>query len=101
MSDWRPIATAPMHEPILVAFHGGGKNMIQVVKRIKTTGHWGDFDYINSHYGEPKYWTDPLILLDLSRYPLTVPNDIAGPDCGCDGCTEEHFPVDESDENAA
>jgi hypothetical protein len=79
--EWQPIATAPMHTPILVAFHGHGENRVTVVTRIGQTGLWGDFDYINSHDGEPKYWM-----------PLPAPpDDIAGPDCGCDGCTEQYY----------
>jgi hypothetical protein len=40
---------------------------------------WGDWDYINSHDGEPKWWM-----------PLPEPPDgMAGPDCGCDQCTEK------------
>lgn len=80
MNEWQPIETAPMHERILVAFHGHGVNQVAIVSRVKATGFWGDYDYINSHDGEPKYWM-----------PLPVPpNDIAGPDCGCDGCTEQY-----------
>lgn len=82
--DWQPISTAPMHTLILVAYHGHGENQVSIVRRTGTTGHWGDFDYINSHDGEPKYWM-----------PLPEPpNDIAGPDCGCDGCTEEYCDAD-------
>lgn len=80
MSEWQPIATAPMHTRILVAFHGHSQNQVAIVTREKTTGWWGDYDYINSHDGEPKYWM-----------PLPVaPNDMAGPDCGCDQCTERY-----------
>jgi len=80
MSEWQPIDTAPMFERILVAFHGHSKNVVVIASRIKRTGHWGDWDYINSHDGEPQYWM-----------PLpTAPEGMEGPQCGCDGCTEQY-----------
>ena len=79
---WMNIETAPMYEDIWVAFHGHGENQVKVVQRIKQTGYWGDFDYINSHDGEPKYWM-PYIKPE-------PPDNMAGPDCGCDGCDEKY-----------
>lgn len=84
---WQPIETCPMWVPVLVAYHGHGENRTHEVVRVKENSpvRWGDFDYINSHDGEPKYWM-----------PLPEPpDDLAGPDCGCDGCTEEHYGGDE------
>lgn len=82
MNEWQPITTAPMNQRILVAFHGHGVERVAIVTRIGQTGHWGDYDYINSHDGEPQYWM-----------PLpTTPDGMAGPQCGCDGCTERFYP---------
>lgn len=83
--NWQPIETAPLDTRIIVAYHGHGHNIVGIVERVGTTGNWGDYNYINSHDGEPKYWM-----------PLPpVPDDIAGPDCGCDGCTEEYYGRDD------
>lgn len=80
MSEWLPIETCPVGVPVLVAFHGHGKNRANVVTRRRATNNWDDWDYINSHDGAPKYWM-----------PIPeIPDDIAGPDCSCDGCIEAH-----------
>jgi len=81
MSEWRSdVEKVPIGATVLVAYHGHGENHVSICTRVKQRGMWGDWDYINSHDGEPKYWM-----------PVPeAPNDIAGPDCGCDGCTEQY-----------
>lgn len=85
MSEWQPINTAPMNQPVLVAFHGHGESRVIVATRVKQTGFWGDWDYINSHDGEPQFWQ-----------PIPAPpGGMEGPDCGCEGCTERYSEIQE------
>jgi hypothetical protein len=88
MNEWQPIETAPMHQDVLVAFHGHGEVRVIIARRLAQTGHWGDWDYINSHDGEPQLWM-PLPALPAGH-------TWEGPHCGCDGCTER-FHGDEND----
>jgi hypothetical protein len=86
--EWQHESSAPMGVPVIVAFHTGHGNLIQIATRVAQNGRWGDWDYINSHYGEPKYWAS---LDEMRSCPLQIPPaDIEGPDCGCDGCTERY-----------
>lgn len=87
MSDWRPIETAPLGVPIWVAYHGHSANHAQIVTRVASRGQFGDFDYINSHDGDPKYWM-PLIVPE-------APTDMEGPDCGCDGCLYRYHELED------
>jgi hypothetical protein len=80
VNKWQPVDTAPMYEDVWVAFHGHGLNQVIVARRVKQTGHWGDWDYINSHDGEPQWW------MPLEK--PEPPDGMEGSSCGCDGCTE-------------
>jgi hypothetical protein len=75
---WQPIETVPKDgSPIWVAFHGHGESQVLGVRNYQ-----GEWDYINSHDGDPQWWM-----------PIAKPEPppgLAGPHCGCDGCTERY-----------
>lgn len=78
-SGWQPIETAPKDgRAIWVALHGG-EDRVQTVRWDRLKKRW---DYINSHHGVPRYW-QPFVEPD-------PPVGMAGPDCGCEACSERY-----------
>ncbi len=72
------------HREIWVAFHGRGNDNVQVVSwSTSSRGRHGNWDYINSHMGQPQWW--------MPHVKPEPPPGLAGPHCHCDGCTEEHY----------
>jgi hypothetical protein len=83
--NWQPIETAPKDgRYIWVAFHGHGESRAAIVSWAPTSlGRHGNWDYINSHDGQPQWW------MPLER--PTPPEGMDGPHCMCDGCVERHY----------
>jgi hypothetical protein len=83
MSEWRHVTNdiPKIGETVLVAYHGHGRIILDTCRRIDNRGWWGDWDYINSHDGEPQLW---------SPIPDGLPplESFINNKCGCDSCTE-------------
>ena len=96
MSEWQPIETAPKDGTrIWVAYHSAyGSAAVQVVSwSPRSLNGQNNWDYINSHDGDPKWW---MPYVEPEPPPVET---MEGPDCGCDYCTEKYARPDNERES--